>query len=241
MNQREPILNLPGIVTLLAAAIIAIHAIRVFLLDDATDVRVLLTFAFIPARFEASLAASWGYPGSPWADVTMFVTYAFLHGDWAHVAINVLWLAVFGSAVARRFGTARTLALFAIGSVAGAAAHLAAHGAAQAPMIGASAAVSALTAAALRFVFQWGGPLRQRPFNEEEAFRVPALPLAGMVRNGLVMGIIAIWLVTNVLFGAISLPIPGAEGQIAWQAHLGGFLAGLLLFGLIDPVRQDEE
>ncbi|WP_204271566.1 rhomboid family intramembrane serine protease [Escherichia coli] len=50
------------------------------------------------------------------------------------------------------------------------------------------------------------------------------------------MGMIIVWIVLNVVFGAVSLPIAGAEGQIAWQAHLGGFLAGLLLFRFFDPV-----
>ena len=104
--------------------------------------------------------------------------------------------------------------------------------------IGASAAVSGFTAAALRFVFQMGGPLGAMRQTGEEAYRMPALGLGAMLRNGPVMGMVVVWIAVNVAFGAISLPIPGFEGQIAWQAHLAGFAAGLLLFRFFDPVAR---
>jgi membrane associated rhomboid family serine protease len=238
VSQREPILNIPGVISALAGLMILVHGTRDYLISDETDRQVLLTFAFIPARFERSLAASWGFPGGVGAEIWTFVTYAFLHADWTHLAVNVMWFLVFGSALARRFGTLRSLAFFAMTAAAGALAHLAAYGTAFVPVIGASAAVSGFTAAALRFIFQMGGPLDAMRGGGSDAFRVPALSLAAMARNGRIMGLAAIWILLNVAFGAINLPVPGAEGQIAWQAHLGGFLAGLLLFRLFDPIRD---
>lgn len=236
VSDREPILNIPGVVSALTGAMILIHAARDWLIGEDADRQVLLTFAFIPARFERSLAASWGFPGGVGGDVWTFATYAFLHADWTHLGVNVLWFLVFGSAVARRFGTLRSLLFFAATSAAGALAHLAAVGTAFVPVIGASAAVSGFTAAALRFVFQMGGPLGAMRASTEEAYRQPALSLAEMVRNGPIMGMTVVWIALNVAFGAVNLPMPGFEGQIAWQAHLGGFAAGLLLFRLFDPV-----
>jgi membrane associated rhomboid family serine protease len=238
LSEREPILNVPGVVTVLCGLMIAIHAVREFLLGEDRDREVLLTFAFIPSRFERSLAGSWGFPGGAAADVWTFVTYAFLHADWTHLGVNVLWLLVFGSAVARRFGALRSLSFFAVTAAAGALGHLAAVGTAFVPVIGASAAVSGFTAAALRFVFQMGGPLGAMRQTGEEAYRMPALGLGAMLRNGPVMGMVVVWIAVNVAFGAISLPIPGFEGQIAWQAHLAGFAAGLLLFRFFDPVAR---
>lgn len=237
MSDREPILNIPGVIATLSGLMILIHAARDYLVSEDADRQILLTFAFIPARFERSLAASWGFPGGIGADVWTFVSYAFLHADWTHLSVNVLWFLVFGSAVARRFGPVRSLMLFAATAAAGALAHLLAVGTALVPVIGASAAVSGFTAAALRFVFQLGGPLGAMRATEAEAYRIPALGLADMLRNGPIMGLVAVWIAVNVAFGAISLPMPGFEGQIAWQAHLGGFLAGLVLFPLFDPVR----
>lgn len=238
MSEREPILNVPGVVTMLCGLMLAIHAMREWLIGEDRDREILLTFAFIPARFEPSLAGTW-FPGGAAGDAWTFVTYALLHADWTHLAVNVLWLLVFGSAVARRFGTARSLLFFAVTAVAGALGHLAAVGTAFVPVIGASAAVSGFTAAALRFVFQMGGPLGAMRQFGEKAYRIPALGLGEMVRNGPVMGMVAIWVAVNVAFGAINLPMPGFEGQIAWQAHLAGFAAGLLLFRFFDPVSSD--
>jgi membrane associated rhomboid family serine protease len=51
---------------------------------------------------------------------------------------------------------------------------------------------------------------------------------------------LAIWLVLNFLFGIGGSFVPGAQADIAWQTHLGGFLAGLLLFPLFDPVRAPQ-
>lgn len=237
MSDREPFLNLPPFVTVMSLALIAIHGVRAFLVDPESDVVLLLTFAFIPARFDGSLAASWGFPGGVAGDVWSFFTYAFLHADFVHLGVNILWFAVFGSAVARRFGTWRTLALFLACAGLGALAHLVGNAGQMAPMVGASGAVSGLTAAALRFAFQRGGPLAARGPDLDEAYRAPALSLPAMARNGPVVIMILVWIVLNVGFGAFSLPIPGAEGAIAWQAHLGGFIAGLLLFPVFDPVR----
>jgi membrane associated rhomboid family serine protease len=44
-----------------------------------------------------------------------------------------------------------------------------------------------------------------------------------------------VWFGTNLVFGLISLP--GVEGRVAWEAHVGGFIAGLIGFALFDPVR----
>ena len=46
------------------------------------------------------------------------------------------------------------------------------------------------------------------------------------------------WFGLNLLFGLGSLSIAGANQAVAWEAHLGGFLAGLLLFSAFDPVRR---
>ncbi len=212
MSQREPILNVPGIVSLLSGAMVAIHAVRLYILSDETDREVLLTFAFIPARFETSIAGTF-FPGGVAGDAWSFVTYAFLHADWTHLGLNVLWFLVFGSAVARRFGPLRTLLFFAATAAAGALGHLAAVGTAFVPVIGASGAVSGFTAAALRFVFEMGGPLGAMRVTGEDAYRMPALRLVDMLRNGPVMGMIIVWVIINVAFGAMSLPMPDSRGR----------------------------
>jgi membrane associated rhomboid family serine protease len=67
---------------------------------------------------------------------------------------------------------------------------------------------------------------------------VPALSLLRSFRNPRVLGFLAVWFGVNIVFGIGSIAI-GAEGaSVAWQAHIGGFLAGLVLFSLFDPVPR---
>jgi len=69
---------------------------------------------------------------------------------------------------------------------------------------------------------------------------VPALSLIGVFCDPRALGFLAAWFGTNLLFGLGSVPLIGEDEQVAWQAHIGGFLAGLLLFFVFDPVSRRE-
>ena len=172
-----------------------------------------------------------------------FFTYAFLHANLLHIGLNLAWLIPFGTALARRFGAWRYVVFMLVTAAAGALAHLASYPGAEVPMIGASAAISGAMAAAMRFVFQAHGPLetwRDGPRNGE-AYRVPALSLMATFRDPRLLLFLAVWMGLNALFGLGAVSF-GEEGQqLAWQAHIGGFLAGLVLFGAFDPVTTRGE
>jgi membrane associated rhomboid family serine protease len=237
-NESEPIFNVPPVVTIILLALALIHAVREFVLTPHADLEVLLRFAFIPARYEATPLVQGAYPGGIAADVWTFVSYAFLHGDWVHLSLNGVWFLAFGTPVACRFGPGRFLAFFAATAAAGAVIHLATHGGDSSPMIGASAAISGCMAAAIRFVFQANGPLGLLAGHDGSANTVPAAPLATALRDPRIVAFLAIWFGLNLLFGVGSLAI-ATEGQaVAWQAHVGGFLAGLLGFWAFDPIGQ---
>lgn len=236
--QREPLFNIPAVIIAVVAVLALVHIVRAYVLTPDQDVELLLTFAFIPVRYDASMVLGGALPGGFGAEIWTFVTYALIHADWTHFGINAIWLLPFGSALARRFGVARFLAFFAVTAAAGAALHLATHAGEQFPMIGASAAISGMMAAAMRFAFQRGGPLGMLRGDDAESYRVPALPLTGVLRDGRVLLFLAVWFGINILFGVVSLPIAGEDQPVAWQAHIGGFLAGLLLFSWFDPPRQ---
>ena len=186
-----------------------------------------MLFAFIPARYDASLLASGGLPGGLGAQAWTFVTYAFLHGSWAHLGFNSIWFLPFGAALARRFGTARFLAFFVVTAAAGALIHLLTHAGSLFPVIGASAAISGAMAAAMRFAFQRGGPLGFWRHGDDEAYRVPALPLTGVLRDPRVLAFLVVWFGINLIFGAAPVSLTGDDAPVAWEAHIGGFLAGL--------------
>jgi membrane associated rhomboid family serine protease len=232
--KREPLFNIPPVVAVTILVLALVHFVRTFLLNEQQDIEFLLTFAFIPARYDSSVVLGGALPGGG-ADVWTFVTYAFIHADLTHLGINAVWLLPFGSAVARRFGPERFLYFLAVTAAAGAALHLVTHAGEQFPMIGASAAISGTMAAAMRFAFQRGGPLGLLRGADDRAYRVPAIPLSGVLRDPRVLLFLVVWFGINILFGLGSFPITGSEQPVAWQAHIGGFLAGLLLFSWFDP------
>jgi membrane associated rhomboid family serine protease len=234
--------NVPLVVIATVVVLVAIHAIRMFVLTDAEDVQLLLTFAFIPARYDTDLLVGGSFPGGFGADLWTFFTYAFLHADLLHIGLNLAWLLPFGTALARRFGAWRYVVFMLVMSAAGAFAHLISHPGAAVPMIGASAAISGAMAAAMRFVFQAGGPLGAWREGETEAYRVPAAPLSTTLRDPRFLLFLVVWIGLNALFGLGTVSFGGEQGQeIAWQAHIGGFFAGLLLFDAFDPVIPARE
>jgi membrane associated rhomboid family serine protease len=257
--RREPVFNLPAIVTATIIVLAAIHLIRSTLLSPSFDFELLLDYAVVPARWTAAwdpsqaeailhaagndlsgqeaalrqaLARYVLSEGSakPWTTMT----YAFLHGSWAHVLLNAVWLAAFGTPVARRCGARRFLLLGALCAIGGALAHTLVDPLSVAPMIGASAAVSGWMAAAARFVF---APHRSDPFRPggiSEAHERPRQSLGEIVRNRSAAMFLAIWFATNLIAGFAAAPLGITESSIAWEAHLGGFLVGFLLFPSFD-------
>jgi membrane associated rhomboid family serine protease len=235
-RRSEPIFNVPAVVIAVIAACVFVHLARVYVLTDEEDVDLLLTFAFIPARYSSAFVLGGELPGGWAAEIWTFVTYAFIHGSATHLLVNSIWLLPFGSALARRLGTLRFLAFFAATAAAGAAFHLATNFGSEQPVIGASAAISGCMAASVRFAFQRGGPLDLLRGGDAESYRVPAIPLVAALRDTRIVVFLGAWFALNILFGLGTLAIAGMEQAIAWQAHIGGFLAGLLLFALFDPI-----
>jgi membrane associated rhomboid family serine protease len=232
---REPILTLPGALTAYVLLLAVIH-LRV-LLPPEMENWTIDVFGFIPKRYDSTLLAI-TFPGGAGAKVWTFVTYSLLHANLSHIGFNVLWLLPFGSALARRFGAVRFFLFMAVTAAAGALAHLITNEHAVAPMIGASASVSGTMAAAIRFAFVQGSFLSFSRGDADAAAKVPALSLMHALRDRRVLGFLAVWFGVNIIFGIGSIAI-GVEGAtVAWQAHIGGFLAGLMLFSLFDPVPR---
>jgi membrane associated rhomboid family serine protease len=233
---REPILTLPGALTAYVLLLALIHIVRLLLPYDVDDT-VIEMFGFIPKRYDSTLLAI-DFPGGTGAKIWTFVTYSLLHANLSHIGFNVLWLLPFGSALARRFGPVRFFVFMAVTAAAGALAHFVTHEHAMAPMIGASASVSGTMAAAIRFAFVRGSFLSFNRGDADAAARVPALSLLRALQNPRVLGFLGVWFGVNIIFGVGSIAI-GADGaSVAWQAHIGGFFAGLLLFSLFDPIPR---
>src|SRR5665811_168542 len=202
-NQKA--INLPGIITALGAVFIAVHIIRTFFLDFRSDEWVLMTFSFIPASYGPVAALL----PVPIAGLWSPLTYAFLHADWTHLLVNILWMVAFGSPVAQRLGSLRFIILTLITAVAGAALHYVFYYNDFVPVIGASGAVSGYMGAAARFAFPTAG---QRGFKSDG----PALSLIESFQNRQFLVFLAVWMVLNFVFGTGIAPLAGEGVQVAW-------------------------
>lgn len=236
LSQRQPIFNVPGVVLAVLVVFGAVHLTLWALLPASEGEWFMVALAFVPARL-GGLAPE--LPGGNVAIYTSFVTHQFVHGNLPHLALNSAWLLAFGSPIARRTDVLRFIAFFLLCGVAGALLYLAVNGAEQVVVVGASGAISGLMGAALRFVFRGGG--LRGPAAAESMRRVPLMTLTETLQDRRMLALVAGWTVLNVLLAQGAATLAEAAG-IAWEAHLGGFYAGLLLYGLFDrppPAPQE--
>ena len=255
---REPIFNIPAVVVALLAVLIGAYAALSAVSPAMQDVAMRL-FAFQPLRLTLALSpdrltallAKVNTDSEAFTEATLFrqhgaalwtiLTYAFLHGSWTHVILNSVWLLAFAPPVARRFGAIRFLVFFAFTAAAGALTHWAFYAMDFTPLVGASAADSGMMGAATRFVFQPGaalGSFEGRPLSEGQSLNdTPAPSLLQLLQQRRAVIFIVIWMATNFIFGASAQSLGASEAPVAWLAHVGGFLAGLIAFPLFDPKR----
>lgn len=224
--SREPFLNAPAIVFWLIGVLVVAHVGRV-VLPEPWPQYLLFQFAFIPARYsEAALAAS-GIPEPGLVgQVIPFISYMFLHGNYTHLGVNSLWLLAFGPIVAKRLKTTKFLLFFLFCGIASAALHLVVYFGAVEQVVGASGAISGLMAAAIRIFY---GRLLFRHVTPENV----APPLAGLFSRPII-GFTAIWLIANFIAGVTGLGLTDASQSVAWVAHLGGYVAGMLSISAFD-------
>jgi membrane associated rhomboid family serine protease len=233
MAASEPILNVPRSVTGVAALLVGVQIVR-GLLPDELDLTFLLALAFIPARYSG---AALELPGGYLTAVTSFVTYMIVHAGWLHLVVNLLWMLAFGSAVARRMGDLGFLLFSVLCGIAGAFTHLLFHYGDMAPVVGASAAISGQMAGALRFIFR----AKRLPGESMPDFvGAPLMTLRQTLSDKRILAFLVFWVALNAYFGLSAVKIAGEQGSIAWEAHIGGFLCGLLIFGVFDRGRPAE-
>ncbi len=107
--------------------------------------------------------------------------------------------------------------------------HLLAHSGEQIALVGASAGISAHMAGAARFLFI------RRP-GVPRTYWAPAASLGEIFTDRTTLSFLGIWFAINIVVGVFGGAALGSS--IAWEAHIGGFLAGLFLFPLFDPVSR---
>jgi membrane associated rhomboid family serine protease len=223
VSRREPVFKLPAVILWLLAIMIAVQAVIAFS-DEGTALFIIETFGFVPGLYtDAAPTTLGGLARLVWP----FVTHGFVHGSWIHLFFNALWLMAVGTPLARRLGTFGFLVFYTLCGAAAVGAHLAANAGSMIAVVGASGAISGCMAAALRIML--AGTARY--FLNKN----PGIGSLAPLWDRRLLLVTLVWVGINVVTGLGLIQLPGTQGAgIAWEAHIGGFLAGLLLIPLID-------
>jgi len=215
-QQHVPVFNAPGVVICLAGVLLAAHLMRVTMPSADASRSLIYQFALMPPRFDglvSGVSTDWTY--GTLGLVKALIGHVFLHGDWLHVGLNALMLLAVGSPVARLLGGGTKgifsfLALFFLSALGGALLYFALNLPEGPPAIGASGGVSGIMACALMI---------DRETSQVRLFTPYFLATS------------AAFLVANLAMIIIGPQLTGAG--IAWEAHIGGWILGALVFRLM--------
>jgi membrane associated rhomboid family serine protease len=150
-----------------------------------------------------------------------FVTSMFLHGGWMHLIGNMWYLWIFGDNVEDRVGHVKFLLFYLLCGLGAGIVHTVLNAHTSVPSIGASGAIAGVLGAYL-LSYPFARVLTLVPlFVFIQIIEIPAIIVLGL------------WFVMQFFNGAASLSATASDaGGVAWWAHVGGFLAGMLLIGL---------
>lgn len=156
-----------------------------------------------------------------------FLSAMFLHGGWFHVIGNMWYLWIFGDNVEDRLGRFRYLLFYLVAGIIGSIAHIFTNPTSPVPVIGASGAIAGVL----------GGYFVSFPRSRVLAL-VPVFFFLTLMEVPAVI-YLALWFVLQLFNGTLSLG--GVANPVAWWAHIGGFVAGMVLIKLMAPrrVRHD--
>ena len=237
--ERQPFLRVPAVTAGLIFVLIIAHVARTMAPVALSD-EIISNYALFPARYShAFLVAHNAAPQSLWDRAIPFIGYVFLHANYTHLFVNCVWLLPFGAIVARRFGAATFLLFFFVCGVFAAATHLLANWGSTNFVIGASGAIAGVMGACFRIIAPINAPDLQsfaQAVSGQVRFQGPLAPVFSV--RILIWS--AVWLVINLVAGTAGLGGPPTAGPqlIAWQAHMGGYLAGLILAGPFDALGR---
>ena len=181
--------------------------------------RALYSVAFIPARFW--IAGNWV------TDLMTIVISMFLHGGLLHIGSNMLYLWIFGDNIEDRLGHGRYLIFYLACGFLATLAHAAFSPGSRVPAIGASGAIAGVLGAYL-ILFPHARVLTLIPI----FFFITLRELPAVI-------ILGLWFVLQLFSGVGSLGVTDAQdlGGVAYFAHIGGFVAGLVLIGVLGGLR----
>jgi membrane associated rhomboid family serine protease len=181
---------------------------------------LIQAWGVVPREFSAGRDLP---PFIPYPYWTTLFTSMFLHGGWGHLGGNMLFLWIFGDNIEHRLGHLRFLLFYLICGVAAGFAHVLMNAGSAVPTVGASGAISGVLGGYLMlfprnrvYVMTWGG-----------VATVPAVLMLGL------------WILLQFVNGVGSVANTPETGGVAYLAHIGGFIAGVILGPLLAARRRD--
>ena len=184
----------------------------------------VLEYALQPREVARSLHGE-APPGQRLHPAATFFTSMFLHGGLLHLLGNMLYLWIFGDNVEDRMGHVKYLVFYVLCGLGAGAIHMGFNAGSSVPTVGASGAISGVLGA-----YMLAFPRARVSTLVFLGFFVTVLELPALVLLGL-------WFVLQVFSGVGSLAAANAGG-VAWWAHVGGFVVGMLLLAVFQKPRE---
>jgi len=210
-TQRIPVINY-----LLIAANVVVFILQ-WMAGSAQEAFVY-QFALIPANFTSSLDLG---------DISDIFTSMFMHAGLAHIGGNMLYLWIFGDNVEDSMGAGKYLIFYLVGGLVASLTHILTNPGSQIPTVGASGAIAAVLGAYLVL------------YPRSRVMTI--IPLGFFLRMTMVPAsiVLGLWFVLQLFSGVLSLGGPDVGGVAFW-AHIGGFVTGVVLAKLLANRRRPE-
>lgn len=212
-SRRKPVVTAFLIIT---CTLIYVYQ---FLLSDSAFVEFIYKYGFIPGdnrSFFSFSTLSFSIPAYT------VITSIFLHGSWFHLLSNMWFLWIFGDNVEDRMGPFFFLIFYILCGILAGLTHMLFNISSMIPTVGASGAIAGVL----------GAYFKLYPEAKIKTF-IPVFIFLPLFINVPASFFIILWFISQVYSGAVhSLSGGGAVGGVAWWAHIGGFIFGLLLHRL---------
>lgn len=182
--------------------------------------RALFSVAFIPARFWAS-----PYRG---LNLLRLLISMFLHGGWLHLGGNMLYLWIFGDNVEDRLGHVKYAIFYLLCGFLATMSHAVMAPASRIPAVGASGAIAGVLGAYLIL------------FPRAQVTTLIPIFMFITVREIPAVIVLGLWFVLQLFTGVAAIGVPEAQnvGGVAYFAHIGGFVAGMVLVVIMGGLRR---
>jgi membrane associated rhomboid family serine protease len=202
--------------------LIVLNVLAFFLeINQPTDAAVqafITAWGVVPHEYTSGVDLP---PTIPYPLWTTLLTSMFLHGGWGHLGGNMLFLWIFGDNLEHRIGHLRFTLFYLVCGIAAGLAHIVFNSGSVVPTVGASGAISGVL----------GGYLLMFPRN-----RVHVLTYGGVASVPAVF-MLGLWILMQFINGVGEVARTPETGGVAYIAHIGGFLAGMVLAPLLATGR----